>query len=82
MGACLHGAALYSCARRHRHGLEEGVNDGTGTGANPAKENPLSRAPFIGGNETGHLRIETQPYTKGVDGLDGFGVLTSEKFSH
>ena len=53
MGACLHGAALYSCARRHRHGLEEGVNDGTGTGANPAKENPLSRAPFIGGNETG-----------------------------
>jgi hypothetical protein len=36
----------------------------------------------IGGNETGHLRIETQSYAKGVDGLDGFGVLASEKFAH
>ena len=36
----------------------------------------------IGGNETGHLRIETQSYAKGAGGLDGFGVLMSEQVAH
>jgi len=29
----------------------------------------------VGGNESGRVRVETQPYTPGADGLDGFGVL-------
>lgn len=29
----------------------------------------------IGGNETGHLRIHTQPFSKHSEGLSGFGVL-------
>lgn len=33
----------------------------------------------IGGNENGHIRIETQPYTRGADGLDGFGVLPANE---
>ncbi len=34
-----------------------------------------SQMTTIGGNETGHLRLETQSYTKDADGLNGFGVL-------
>ena len=31
----------------------------------------------IGGNETGHLRLNTQKYTYGTNGLSGFGLLIS-----
>lgn len=31
----------------------------------------------VGGNESGRIRIETQSYAKGADGLDGFGVLST-----
>lgn len=29
----------------------------------------------VGGNETGHLRVNTQPYKFGAEGLSGFGTL-------
>ena len=32
----------------------------------------------IGGNENGHVRIETQSYSPGTDGLNGFGILPSK----
>lgn len=32
----------------------------------------------IGGNENGRVRVETQSYTYGANGLDGFGVLHNE----